>query len=217
MQISIINGSPKLGKSTSDLILEYLTPLISDNNAIEIYNISKTEMNEQRLAYIENSGVIIFAFPLYIDSIPSHLLEFLIQLEKRQFSDKNTMVYCIVNNGFYEGRQNHIAIEQMKIWCASNHLKWGQGVGVGAGEMLPFLKDIPLGHGPNKNLGNALKRLSLNILSAQSGETLFISPNWPRFLWKIESSQFVWYPRAKTNGLKRSRLYDQVNNAVSNK
>ncbi|MDD3339854.1 MAG: hypothetical protein PHS82_13485 [Lachnospiraceae bacterium] len=210
MKISIINGSPKLGKSTSELIVEYLTPLISKNNSIEVFNTNTTALNEGQLSGIICSDTIIFAFPLYVDSIPSNLLRLLIGLEKRQFPSQNIMVYCVVNNGFFEGKQNHIAVKQIKSWCAINHLIWGQGIGIGAGEMLPFLKDIPLGHGPNKNIGNAIKQLSFNILTRQGGEDLFISPNWPRFLWKVQSSLFVWYPRAKSNGLKKSRLFEQV-------
>ena len=43
--------------------------------------------------------------------------------------------------------------------------------------MIPFIKDIPLGHGPNKNLGNAIEILSSNILNKRTGEDIYISPN----------------------------------------
>ena len=91
----------------------------------------------------------------------------------------------------------------MRNWCRAVGLTYGQTLGIGAGEMLAFIKDVPLGHGPNKNIGTALQKLSQNILSRSQGEDLFISPNWPRFLWKIQASLFFWYPRAKKNGLKR--------------
>lgn len=92
----------------------------------------------------------------YIDSIPSHLLRFLVDLEEHTFQKKDIMVYIIVNNGFYEGKQNRIVIEQMKHWCKAVDLKWGQAIGIGAGEMLPLIKDIPLGYGPQKILGTQL-------------------------------------------------------------
>lgn len=156
MRISIINGSPKLRESTSGLMIELLTPLISENEIV-VYRINQGNLTERQFADIKNSDVLIFAFPLYVDSIPAHLLHLLIELEERNFFNPNTMVYCIVNNGFFEGNQNHVAVSQMKNWCRATGLTWGQAVGVGAGEMLPFLKDIPLGHGPNKNhAGNLL-------------------------------------------------------------
>ena len=46
---------------------------------------------------------------------------------------------CVINNGFFEGKQNHIAMEQMEIWCESAGAKWGQAIGIGTGEMLPFI------------------------------------------------------------------------------
>ncbi|MBD5082346.1 MAG: hypothetical protein HDT44_11370 [Ruminococcaceae bacterium] len=210
MKICIINGSPKANNSTSELLIGYLMPFIKENEIIT-YRISKRDFSEIQFSQIQNSEALIFAFPLYIDSIDSHLLRFLLELEKRGFENKNISVYCIINNGFYEGRQNQTAADIMKNWCEAVGLTYGQTLGVGAGEMLPFLKDIPLGHGPNKNIGIAFQKLSRNILSLSQGKDLFVSPNWPRFLWKIQSSLDFWYPQAKKNGLKRKELKDRIN------
>ena len=117
------------------------------------------------------------------------------------------MVYCIVNNGFFEGTQNYTAIQQVKNWCAAANLNWGQGIGIGAGEMLPFIANVPLKHGPNKNIGYAIGDLAANLLNRQSGKDRFISPNWPRFLWRMQSTKFFWMPRAKSNCLKKQDLY----------
>ena len=209
MKICIINGSPKESKSTSELLIGYLMPFIKGNEIIT-YNVCKTDFSKTQFSQIQSSEVLIFAFPLYIDSINSLLLRFLIELQKREFRNKNINVYCIINNGFYEGRQNHVAADIMKNWCKAAGLIYGQTLGVGAGEMLPFLKDIPLGYGPNKNIGIALQKLSQNILSLNQGGDLFIAPNWSRFLWKIQASLCFCYPRAKKNGLKRKELKDKA-------
>lgn len=209
MKICIINGSPKISKNTSELLIEYLIPFIKENE-ITTCNVCKADFSETLFSQIQNSEILIFAFSLYIDSIHSQLLKFLTELEKRGFCNKNINVYCIINNGFFEGIQNHIAADIIKNWCKAVGLTYGQTLGIGAGEMLPFLKDIPLGYGPNKNIGIALQELSRNILSLSQGEDLFISPNFPRFLWKISASLYVWYPRAKKNGLKRKNLKDRV-------
>ena len=202
MKISIINGSPKQGKNTSEILINFFLSEIGNKNHINIYHPIKQSLNPKDFEMLSSSDVLLFVFPLYIDSIPSHLLRLLIDLDKNKIFSKNTCVYCIINNGFFEGKQNHIAIEQMKIWCIAAGATWGQAIGVGAGEMLPFVSEIPLGHGPNKNLGNAIKCLANNLLNKKTATDILFSPNWSRVIWRIQSTLLVWYPRAKKNNLK---------------
>ena len=102
MKICIMNGSPKTAESTSDLLIEYLTSFLKGNEVVT-YNVCKTDFSQAQFSQIQSSNVLIFAFPLYIDSVNSGLLRFLIEFENRGFSNKNTTVNCIINNGFYEG------------------------------------------------------------------------------------------------------------------
>lgn len=202
MKISIINGSPKQGKNTSELLINFFLSEIGSENCIKIYRPGKEPLGQEQFEALSKSDVLLIVFPLYIDSIPAHLLQLLIDIQKKKILSKNTMVYCIINNGFFEGKQNRIGIEQMKIWCAATGTTWGQAIGAGAGEMLPFISEISLGHEPNKNLGYAIKCLVNNLLNKKTGTDILFSPNWPRALWRIQSTLFVWYPRAKQNGLK---------------
>lgn len=206
MNISIINGSPKSGKSTSGLLIKYLLQEMGECNA----QVFKCTLQTTELAKIACSDVLVLVFPLYVDSIPSQLLQLLIILEELKNLNHDMMVYCIVNNGFFEGTQNYVAIQQIKNWCAAADLNWGQGVGIGAGEMLPFTANIPLKHGPNKNIGYAISSLAANLRNKKSGKDSFVSPNWPRFLWRIQSTKFFWIPRARSNSLKKQDLYRRV-------
>lgn len=207
MNISMINGSPKPSESTSGLLLKYLLQELGACDA----QVFRLPLQAAELTNIAGSDVLVLLFPLYVDSIPSHLLRFLRGLETLKERNPDMMVYCIVNNGFFEGRQNFIAIQQIKNWCDAAGLYWGQGVGIGAGEMLPLIAHIPLKHGPNKNIGYALSGLAANIRRKQSGNDRFISPNWPRFLWKIQATTLFWIPRAKANHLKKQDLYRRGN------
>lgn len=206
MNITILNGSPKRGENTSDLLIRFLTAGFRETDAFEIFRTNQDAPDERLFESALAADALLFVFPLYVDGIPSHLLRLLSELARRK-GEKRTRVYCVINNGFFEGRQDHVAAEQMKLWCRSAGMTWGQAVGVGAGEMLPFIANIPLGHGPNKNLGRALEALTDNLLNRRSDENLYLSPNWSRALWRLQSSSAVWLPRAKKNGLKRKDLF----------
>lgn len=203
MNISIVNGSPKPGESTSGLLIKYLLQEMGTCNA----QVFKCPLQTAELAQIACSDALALVFPLYVDSIPSHLLRLLVSLEESKDLNHGMTVYCIVNNGFFEGTQNHIAIRQVKNWCAAANLNWGQGVGIGAGEMLPFTANVPLKHGPNKKIGYAISDLAASLLNKRSGKDCFVSPDWPRFLWRMQSTKFFWMPRARQNGLKRQDLF----------
>ena len=151
---------------------------------------------------------LVFAFPLYVDGIPSHLLNSLIQLETylATIKEKEIMVYSVVNCGFYEGHQNGLTIEMVQNWSLRAGLEWGQGVGIGAGGMLSMLRHIPIGYGPMKNLKKAFTELTNNILNRASGESIFITANFPRFAYKL-AGEMEWRQAIKANGLKRKDLF----------
>jgi multimeric flavodoxin WrbA len=208
MKIALINGSPKIKYSASGCLLqELMTFLENDNNTITEYYFRKPQLSKEEMEQLGEYNILVFAFPLYVDGIPSHLLNCLIQLEGffSTVKEKDIIVYCLVNCGFYEGHQTAVAIEMMKNWCTKAGLKWGQGVGIGAGGMLLSVKNVPIGHGPKKNLGVALKKLANNILECSTGEDIFITANFPRILYKL-AAEMGWRKSIKANGLKRRDL-----------
>ena len=205
MKIIIINGSPKTIKSNSEILGNYLFPLLKENNIKKYYSIY-FQLNDKTKNEIYNSDVLIFIFPLYVDGIPSNLLKLLVKFEKENVVRPKTKIYCIVNNGFYEGKQNFLALLHMKNWCKKVNAKWGQGIGIGSGELLPYLKKFKLGQGPLKNLEKILNRLSRNILTLNSDKNIYINPNWPKSLYFIQGS-FSWILKARKNNLKIRELF----------
>ena len=205
MKISLINGSPKMLKSNSEILGNYLLSLLDGNEIKKYYSLS-FNLNDNTRNEIYNSEVLIFLFPLYVDGIPSNLLKLLVEFEKESVVKSGTKIYCIVNNGFYEGRQNRLAILQLKNWCEKVKANWGQGIGVGAGELLPHVKKYTLGKGPLKNLGKALNNFSDNILTLKSEGDIYINPNWLRNLYFLQGS-VSWIFKAKKNNLGIRELF----------
>ena len=209
MKISIINGSPKAIKSNSEILGNYLSSLLKENEIKKYYSIS-FRLNDENKNEIYNSDVLIFLFPLYVDGIPSNLLKLFVEFEKEKVVNPATRVYCIVNNGFYEGKQNRLAILQIKNWCEKVKADWGQGIGVGAGELLPYLKKYKLGQGPLKNLGKVLDKFSTNILTLKSDKDIYINPNWLKSLYFFQGS-ISWILKGRKNNLRVRELFRKSN------
>ena len=208
MKIVMINGSPRQGKSNSERFLNRLEPLLGSGHEILPVRVNKAHIDEESLKLICSADVLVLAFPLYSDGIPSQLFRLLVSLEEpmKKEQKQGIAVYALINNGFYEGKQNHVAFDILKNWCRRLGLSYGGGVGLGAGEMLGSLEKVPLGKGPLKNLGTALEEIANRILSKEKGDPIFINPNFPRVLWKLSGTYFFWNATAKKNGLTKKDL-----------
>ncbi|MBF1359862.1 MAG: NAD(P)H-dependent oxidoreductase [Mogibacterium diversum] len=125
MKLTIVNGSPRHGKSNSGLLVELLLPFIQEKNEVNITHVGNYKSVDKYIDEIVKADMLVFAFPLYVDSIPSHIL-YLMERISENHRNNNLIIYVIMNNGFYEGKQNHIAIQQMKLWCCDNGFVWGR-------------------------------------------------------------------------------------------
>ena len=102
------------------------------------------------LALFRDAQTVVFALPLYVDGIPSHMLRFMEEAEKFcKENDLHLSVCVIANNGFIEGRQNEPLMQSFAHFCSRAGLTWGGGVGIGGGVMLNvtrllFMLDIAL-------------------------------------------------------------------------
>jgi hypothetical protein len=209
MRLSFVNASPKPNKSTSGLFLQYLKTKLSSNAKIEEFHISSQGLSTEEIEKILDVDAVIFALPIYMGSLPSHLLYSLFQIQNyaRGKANKKTVIYTIVNGGFYEGEHSKIAIDMMKHWCKKTGLTWGQALGSGAGDMYGSIPKLPIGKGPSINVEKALDEIAKTINGLNCGKNIIVSPNIPRFAWKMGALILVWNKRAKANGLSKKDLY----------
>jgi len=198
MKITIINGSPRKQSGITARLLRVMEERLP---GCEISH-----------GWEEPCDAILIAFPLYVDGIPSNLLRDLIDHEHSL--PPGTRVYALVNNGFYEGEQNATAISMLRNWCERAGLAWGQGVGIGAGEILkrePLMAMATvMARGPLKKYNAALDALAGHILSGGSGtapiafgaEDIYTRPGMTRGMY-IFGGNISFRAGAKQNGLSR--------------
>lgn len=211
MKIALINGSPKSKQSSSEVALKDLQTCLSNDNEIIKYNFKKPVLTKEEIEGLLNCDVLVFSFPLYVDGVPSHLLNCLCQIEEvaKNINDKSITVYAIANCGFYEGHQNKWAINIIKNWCIRAGFKWGQGIGIGCGGALSAMSGLPLGKGPKGRMGIIFKSFADNINSKSKAEDVYFSLNFPRFLYKL-MAEFGWRQTIKQNGLKAKDLFRRL-------
>lgn len=188
MKAACINGSPRKNRSVSLKLLQALKERLPGCEVVHGWD--------------KSCDVLIIAFPLYVDGIPSNLLRELVAHE--QDMPMGGRVYAVANNGFYEGEQNATAIAMLRHWSERAGLAWGMGVGVGAGSMLES-GPVPVGRGPLKSLGRALDALAAHILAGESGEDIYTRPDMPRLLYRL-GGELSFRAQAKKHGLSRGDI-----------
>lgn len=131
-KVMILNGSPRAPKSNSkgysELFIKYF------GGECEYFNITKVNYNELCEKMAEYSDVLL-VFPLYVDSLPVTLFNFLKTLEQNLPSKKPT-ISIIVNCGFIEYEQNNVAIKIIKLFAKQNGFEIGSTLSIGGGEAI---------------------------------------------------------------------------------
>jgi len=105
MHVTIINGSPRVKQySNTDKIIEsFGRGLAETGSTYDLYTLSsRKEWNAAREAFMSSDNIII-ALPLYVESAPSMLLEFLETLPTQR--EKPAQLAFILQSGFAEGCQ----------------------------------------------------------------------------------------------------------------
>lgn len=204
MKVIFLNGSPKVNNSTSEYLLKGLEVRLTECD-VKWYN--SCNCNVLNLSEdIESSAALVIAFPLYVDSIPSHVLRIFTELQSRLTTRCSTKVYVIVNSGFYEASQSRNALDMARLWCEASGLSWGQGIAVGGGGMV---QSGVIGKIPLESIGKAFDSCVGNITELKEGDIILVEPEFPRFLYKI-AAHMGWRGQAKKNGLKLKDLHRKV-------
>ncbi len=136
--LTIINCSPKY-KSNSKSFIDKIINNIDDS--FSVFNVYKDNF-DTIINFINKSDKILFVYPLYVDTLPSKLIEFFEYLINNNIFLYNKKTYILCNCGFLEASQNDVSIELIKNII--NNLD-GMFMGyfkIGAGEVIGKLNNI---------------------------------------------------------------------------
>ena len=183
-------GSPKPNKSSSgaivDCISEILQTHVTQYRTLDIIN--TPDRNEVESDILQ-ADILLFVFPLYVDSLPATLLEVMFRLEKAIQNSTNSLprVYAICNCGFYDAKQTATALRIMQNYCHKTGFSWQYGIGIGGGGMIAEQSTNITTHGPLANIFKTLTELCTDISQKYNGkkDNIFIKPGIPRFIYHL--------------------------------
>ena len=205
MKIALINGSPKVNNSASGTLLEDIKGYLGEKAELIEFGFHSPVISSETIEALAVSDVWVFAYPLYVDGIPGHLLSCLIQLEEARIQNPQIRIYGVVNCGFYEGIQAELALQLLQNWCTKSGFLWSGGIGVGGGGGLAMMPKLQPGQGPKAPIDKALASLSEVILKKEAQDNQYVSVAFPRFLYKL-GAQMGWRQMIKANGGKAKDL-----------
>ncbi len=205
MRIALINGSPKVKDSSSGILLEDLQNFLHGRCEVTKIAMHSPDVSEETIKELCSADAWVFAYPLYVDCVPAHLLSCLVQLEDRRLYEREISIYGIVNCGFYEGIQAEPALNVLQNWCTKAGLCWGGGLGVGGGGGIAMMSGPRPDKGPKAPINKELEMIADEILRCRTRENHFVSVAFPRFLYRL-AAQMGWRQLIRTNGGKAKDL-----------
>jgi hypothetical protein len=216
-KVCFINGSPRGKNSASkgliDKVIEMLDKEKVQGHELSVVEWYRKNRKEEDFEFMRTMNAIVFVFPLYVDSIPSSLLEYMYAFEEYLIKypcpkDMNApKVYSIINNGFIEGKQNINALQIMGHYSARIGFNWRFGIGIGAGEfMRETMEVIPLKSKLKLGIYKGLTILAADLEGQVDTEqsNIMTNPSMPKLIFTAAASRH-WIKEAKISKKALSR------------
>lgn len=177
-KVMILNGSPRATKSNSKKYSEIFMKY--SRLQCDYFNITKSN-HLKLIAEMENYSDVIIVFPLYADSLPVGLLNFLKNLENN-LPAQRPVISILINCGFLEYEQNSVAVSMIRYFCRRYNFPIGSTLMLGSGEAIletPF-RYIAV---------RAIKRLSESVNKGNYKDISATMP-LPKWLFKMAARSY---------------------------
>lgn len=214
----MLSGSPRGTISTSYNILEYLQLHLKrrgkSTNLVMTQKLLRNEDDFKNfISELDVSEYFVLACPLYVDSLPSPVMDIFMRISKLRNSgsiNSKPKFIALVNNGFPEKHQNLLALQICEQFAIEANLSWFGGLPIGGGAMFggSSLEDSG---GRGRHARSALESLSDALLNDKPvPEECIVGINKrviPKRMY-IMMVHMGWKKRSGANQV-RGRLKDQ--------
>jgi len=143
-QVLLLVGSAKHPRSNSQAMGSYLCQrLEAEGCRTETLLLSRALRSEAGqdglLAATDRAGLIVLAFPLYVDSVPYLVvkaMELIAGHRRGRKVDEAQRLLALSNSGFPEAHHNDTALAICRRFAAEAGFQWAGGLALGGGEAL---------------------------------------------------------------------------------
>jgi NADPH-dependent FMN reductase len=141
----LIVGSPKTAEpSTSSALGSFLLDCVakrgwSTESLTLRASLHRPEGESELLSAVERAGLVLLAFPLYVDALPHLMTKALTVIAAHRRTTGETApqrLIAIVNSGFPETHQNSVALAICREFANQSGFQWAGGLAFGAGGMI---------------------------------------------------------------------------------
>ena len=138
----LIVGSPKTNSpSTSSCLGSYVLERLRDRGweteSLTLRaSLNREEGERALLSSVDRAGLIVLAFPLYVDALPylvTKALALIVAHRRAAASPPPQRLVAIVNSGFPETHQNSVALAICQEFAAQTGIAWAGGLALGGG------------------------------------------------------------------------------------
>jgi hypothetical protein len=179
----------------------------------------KGDEQARLLAEVDAADLLILAFPLYADSLPflvTKALQVIAEHRQQQASPNRRpqSLVVLVNNGFINAYQNHVAVAICHQFAKQNEITWAGALAMGAGEALSSGKPLrrPLGRYAIEALEIAGEALGEGYPVPDKAVTLMDRSPFSTLLWRrlfTMVGSWTFRRQALVNGVSAKRLMER--------
>jgi len=213
MKILLVNGSPRRSKANSRIVLDEMRKRLGEAHQ---YRMAETMAAPKATAADLDADLLIVAFPLYIDSLHSTLLRWLLSYEELRKAEagrglsRRVAMIGIANNGFHEGIQNKGALDILENFCERAGIEWRGGAGIGTGEMMTNVRDAPDSMFIKRPVSRVFDEMAVLVRGFEAGRgaapvRIYAAHAFPWIVYKA-MGHMGWRQQAKANGVSKGAI-----------